>query len=724
MTAPTLRASHPKLAAVLQSLAHTEIKAVDCVAQLAQLVDALRPADADNSVLANARFLALCETLELPENALNATLYSHIENLFAQRRQVSFFSDSGILPDTGFFSECWRRLVARVLPAIPDSNNVLDCINQLFHRRDDYVWLNSIDASLKLRFWQALQASKIASIEANTIVAQPTTSLGQDIWINTQLQMLDATDHLATRIGATGLDPELMRLYPRLAERDSPFLALAVNTHQVAERLRALLLVNAEKPMVSIQPEEQTTVLIAQCQDVIARIRSRAASQGTSLSVTYLLVRLEQSLHRLAWLDEVLRVPQAIQATTADALNVPQGGTPRVAAAVAVSNSAEIPSRVMLWIEFLDDAIAGEARRRGVRSLISRTIGLLALRVTHNAGRTGEHYIATSRDEYFAMWRSAMGAGLIVGFMALAKISMAKLALPPLGFAVAYSLDYAVGFILIHMLHFTVATKQPAMTAATIAAAISEIRGRMRELETLATAITDVFRTQIAAILGNVLIALPTTMFIAFISAQITGHPLVTAEKAHTLLKSISPLESAALFYAAIAGVCLFLAGLISGYYDNLAAYERIRERVEHADWLKKLIGESRRRQVAEYLDNNLGALAGNFFFGIMLGFMPTLGYVTGLPLDVCHVTFSAAYFGFSMVALNFSVEPLIAAHAFVGIACIGLVNLSVSFLLALWVALRARGVNFGLDQTGKLLVILWAKFRQDWRQFAWLKKQ
>jgi site-specific recombinase len=36
------------------------------------------------------------------------------------------------------------------------------------------------------------------------------------------------------------------------------------------------------------------------------------------------------------------------------------------------------------------------------------------------------------------------------------------------------SLNYGLGFVLIHILHFTVATKQPAMTAARLAAAIEE----------------------------------------------------------------------------------------------------------------------------------------------------------------------------------------------------------------------------------------------------------
>lgn len=726
MTAPILPAYQPKLARALHDIAQAEmeVSASDCTDRLTRLVDSLRPFNADNSELANTRFLALCEAVESSQkvagDALNTALYNHIVKLFSQRRQVSFFSDSGILPDTGFFSECWRRLVARVLPAIFDSNNVLDCINQIFSKRDDYVWIRSIDAALKLRFWQALQSSNAVGTRGGQEAVSP--------WQDTKMQMLDATDHLATRIGATGLDPELMRLYPRLGERDSPFLALAVSTHDAAHTVRATLDGGGEKGGDSIGApptlEPHTEVLIAQCREAILRIRSRASSHGTSLSVTYLLVRLEQSLRRLELLLSMLHCDQVL---CAESLREPLNALSESASGNADDlkplTAVIKPGLPALWIDFLNDAIEGEARRRGVRSLIASTIGLLALRVTHNASRTGEHYIATSRDEYFAMWRSAMGAGLVVGFMALAKISVAKIALPPLGYALAYSLDYAIGFMLIHMLHFTVATKQPAMTAATIAAAISEIRGRLRELESLAKVIVDVLRTQIAAIFGNVLIALPTAMLIAFVWAQISGQPLVNEEKAHALLQSISPLKSLALFYAAIAGVCLFLAGLISGYYDNLAAYERIRERVERAGWLKALLGEARQRRFANYLDNNLGALAGNFFFGFMLGTMPTLGYLTGLPLDVCHVTFSAAYFGFSMVALDFSVDPLVAAHAFIGIACVGLVNLTVSFSLALWVALRARGVAFGLDQIGTLVAILWGKFRQDWLQFIWLKK-
>ena len=672
MTATSTETTNTKLFVALSAMSDAN---ADPVQQFIALIDALRPNNADDHTLADARFTRLCEAIE-SDDAARVALRNRLLALLSERRQVSFFADSGILPNTGFFSELWRRIVQRMLPAITDTSYLKDCMNLIFHRRDDHEWLGGIRNELKMRFWQSLRMSEVRD---------------EMVLLDSLSQMLDAGDILATRIGAMGLEPELARLYPRIEEHDSPFLALAVETHQLAAAYRSYL-AGGESPA---DDERQLHVLIAQCREVIVRIRGRAVTVGTSLSVTYLLRRLVQSLDRLESLVRIL-------------------GTRHE---VAQSMAGELPL-MERWVEFLGDAIAAEGRRNGIRIHISRTIGLLALRVTDNASRTGEHYITTSRAEYFEMWRSAMGAGFIVVFMAILKIYSSRMTLPPLGYALAYSMNYAFLFMLMHVLHLTLATKQPAMTASVIAGAISEIRGRMKDVEKLATVVTDVIRSQLAAILGNVLVAMPTAMLVAVALANATGRPFIDAEKARHLLHSISPFDSMALFYAGIAGVCLFLAGLISGYYDNLAAYERIRERIEHTAWLKSMLGEERLHRFAAYLDDNLGALAGNFFFGIMLGTMGTIGFMTGLPLDVAHVTISSAYFGLAVAALDFSVDVETVAKSLAGIALIGLVNLGVSFSLAMMVALRARGVGFG--QTGMLISILFARLRTNWKQFVW----
>lgn len=669
------KSAHRAMTAALVTMSDAS---ADPLALFIGLVDTLRPANADNARLAISRFTALCEMLEADE-PLRVAICSRLMALFSDRKQVSFFADSGILPNTGFFSELWRRIVQRVLPAITDTTYLKDCINLIFHRRDDHRWLDSLPTALKVRFWQALSMADVRD---------------EKVLMELHLQMLDAGDILAIRIGAMGLEPQLVRLHPRIEERDSPFLALAAEMQQFSAAYRTFLS-GGESPT---EDGRQLHVLIDQCREVILRIRSRAASVGTSLSLTYLLRRLVQSLDRLELIVGILAARHE-------------------SAQVSLDDRGDYPL-VTLWLDFISQAIYGEGLRQGIRGHIGRTIGLLALRVTDNASRAGEHYIATSREEYFWMWRSAMCAGLVVGFMALLKTYSSQATLPPLGYALAYSMNYSLGFMLIHVLHFTLATKQPAMTASTIAGAISEIRGRMKDVEKLATLIVDVLRSQFAAIAGNVLVAIPTAMLLSYFIGKMNGGPLMTPEKAQHLLHDLSPLDSLALFHAAIAGVCLFLGGLISGYYDNLAAYERIRERIEHATWLRRILGEQRLNRFAAYLDDNLGALAGNFFLGIMLAMVGTIGFLTGLPIDVRHVTLSSANFGLAMSALDFSIDAMVLVKCLIGIALIGFINLTVSFSLALWVALRARGVGF--SQSGALVSILFKRLATDWQQFFW----
>jgi site-specific recombinase len=322
-------------------------------------------------------------------------------------------------------------------------------------------------------------------------------------------------------------------------------------------------------------------------------------------------------------------------------------------------------------------------------------INLLARNVTENASRTGEHYVADSRNELGAMFLSSAGAGVVIGFMALFKILMSYLRAAPLVEAFLFSMNYSVGFMFIHVLHFTVATKQPAMTASRIAAGLHSKDGRNIDLDSMAELINKVFRTQYMAVLGNLATAIPVAWLIAMGWRKLTGHHLVSPEKAMHLLRDIDPIHEPTLIYAAIAGVCLFVAGLISGYYDNQALYTRWAQRISQLRGLSWLLGRERLERLGVYMENNLGGLMGNFFFGVMLGVMPLIGFLTGIPLDIRHVTFSSANFATAMVGLDHNVSWELIVTSVVGFLAIGTVNLLVSFGLALWVALRSRQVRF-----------------------------
>ncbi|MEL0028910.1 MAG: hypothetical protein VW625_09680, partial [Perlucidibaca sp.] len=351
--------------------------------------------------------------------------------------------------------------------------------------------------------------------------------------------------------------------------------------------------------------------------------------------------------------------------------------------------------------------------------MFSRNTELLARNITEHASETGDHYVTTSTSGFFGMWRSAGKAGVIVAFMALLKILASRLALAPIAQATVYSMNYSLGFMLIHVLHGTNATKQPAKTASHIAASIEEVPDRRadRHLGQLALLCVDVFRSQFIAIIGNISVAFPVALAVSLAWLQLNGSSPADSVKAEHLLHDLDPLHSLALLHAAIAGFLLFLSGIISGYYDNQAIYSRIPERIAAHPWLRWL-SATRRKRIETYLRHNLGALAGNFYFGVMLGSTGTIGYILGLPLDIRHIAFAMANFAYALTGLGFDVSWQTCLISLSGVLGIGLVNLGVSFSLALMLALKSRGVRFRLWLPLFKLII--EHFRYRPRDFFW----
>ena len=96
--------------------------------------------------------------------------------------------------------------------------------------------------------------------------------------------------------------------------------------------------------------------------------------------------------------------------------------------------------------------------------------------ITNYTGKTGEHYITSTTGEYFKMLKTALWGGVIVGFMCLVKLYMSMQPDQSDFFrALNYSFNYAIGFVLIYLTGSTLATKQPAMTASTIAKTLESL---------------------------------------------------------------------------------------------------------------------------------------------------------------------------------------------------------------------------------------------------------
>ena len=654
---------------LLSRLAERAASETDQTRIWVELVDSIRPPHASRHETASESLRSLTHILAR-RNEFRRPLRSAFLRLFMERKQVSLYVSSGLLPSTGFFSETARRVSDKLLPDVIDTAYMKDVLSVVFHRHDDEVWVNAIADETWIDFIHAL-----LSPEGDAIPARPGHHAPMAV-----TEILEALRMLSYHVSAIGLDPELVRVDPKLEEVESPFLA------QNAEIVRYLGHYKTwwSAPDTPIEDSDHLTVMLDQCAEVLLRIRRRAMRRGTSLTLTFKLERLRQHLERIGELLGLLRDLHASR------LLMPL-----------------LPRAVRLFKRL----VYAECRKNRLSDYWGKNVELLSLRMTESASKTGEHYIASNLREHVELIRSAALGGLIIALMAALKLLIDRQDFAPLNEILGFCLNYGLGFVLIHVLGGTVATKQPAMTANAIAASIGETRGKTRSLDNLADLIIRTIRSQGAAILGNVGIAVPVAIGLSLAILEVSGTPFIDTAKAAALLDEAAPRGST-LFFAAVAGVCLFLSGLISGYYDNLSAYNRVPQRLLQLRWPRRLLGDERMARVSRYVENNLGALAGNFFFGFLLGGATALGVLFGLPMDIRHIAFSSAYAGYAIAAYDFALPVQVLSLTFGGVLLIGVVNLAVSFTLTLYVAMRARRITFAQGRTLSSLVLRRMLFR------------
>ena len=255
------------------------------------------------------------------------------------------------------------------------------------------------------------------------------------------------------------------------------------------------------------------------------------------------------------------------------------------------------------------------------------------------------------------------------------------------------------------------------MTAAYIAASMDDIRDDTSKYHHLASTIAAVSRSQLVSFAGNLLVAFPVTLLLVFLAGMIIGHPFVDKTSSESLLGSVSPLMSFAAWYAAITGVLLFAAGIVSGFGDNKVVVSRIGERINEHPWLKKRIPAETLFNFAAYIEKNLGPLLGNIAFGFMLGFAIFLGKITGLPLDIRHITFSTGNVAVGVLGVGFHISCLSVMDIVFGLFIIGFLNFAVSFFLALQVAALSRGLR--LKDYPNMIFALLHHFRQHPADFS-----
>lgn len=576
-------------------------------------------------------------------------------------RHVGLLADLGLLTADGFGAEFRRRLLYKLLPEDVEPLQLRDWLRCLFGRVEVARWWAALPADRWLRLAGALGL----------------LALDDDLRQRVREEWIESIKVLSARIAATGVDPLIARVYPDAQRSASAFLEQQV---AVREYLQAWLAAWAQGEARPLEDDAPAQVLFEQCEDVIARIRRNTVRTGVTVRLTYRLQRLQDTLDRL----------RTLLAT--------------------VEAGVDEATRVQRRVEFFRQQVAHCGEEASLRPLVRKGTQLAAREIISHAGRTGEHYAAATRAQWWQILRSAAIGGVVIALMAMMKIEVVQWHLPPLIEGLLVSLNYGLGFVLIHLLGGTVATKQPAMTAARIAAALGDPAQRSARVarENLVELSVQVMRGQWTAVLGNVGVALPLAALLAWLLLGPLGLPLAGEAKAQSLLHQLDPLGSTFLF-AAIAGVCLFLSGVVAGYCDNLCVFHHLPRRLAHMPLLVRAAGRRRAGRIGAYVEHHFGALCGNFLFGLMLGGITLFGQLSGLPLDIRHVAFGSANLGVAGATLWGDVPGTALLIGLIGVAGIGLVNLAVSFSLSLLLALRAQQRRWSLlpEAAGAILTYL-----------------
>ena len=210
--------------------------------------------------------------------------------------------------------------------------------------------------------------------------------------------------------------------------------------------------------------------------------------------------------------------------------------------------------------------------------------------------------------------------------------------------------------------------------------------------------------------MGNVIVAFPVALLGIWLIDMAFNYNLAST-KWFKLINDISPIASPAIFHAAIAGVFLFLSGIIAGSVANRDKHEHIYYRIQEHPLLKLSLGRVRTKKLAGWYEKKWAGIISNFWFGVFMGSIGPIGVFLGLNLDIRHITFVSGNLALGLYGANYNVSTDMIVWAVIGIGVIGMVNFLVSFGLSMGLAFRSR--NIPLSEMRIVAASIWKHFKR-----------
>jgi site-specific recombinase len=589
----------------------------------------------------NVRLLAWIRMLE-HDDLLRIDFQEAFQSMLSRLDSVALLAEAGLPRHHAVFSEGLRRLFNRFLPsamAVTDCSRLM--ISLFAHTRDVERFLE-----LPQPLFERL----------SVLLAPSPTGGGPRPSPRLQSDLRQSLCLIATRTAGRGVTAAMRERGGRVEVQDSPFYQLIFATQE---------LVGAPDAAAASPRFEVWKTAISHCRKELGQVRLGMETTGVSADLVLDLRSIELALMRMHGLARVL---------TFGALPVP-----------GIDSSAAARN-------LLNQLIEGRLEDKRVSSLLKQNLNLLARKTVERTGRSGEHYIAHNRKEYWQMWLAAVGGGLLTVLTAAFKMRIVEHQYPLFVEGFLAGTNYAISFILLQVFGLVLATKQPSATAATFAGIVRNNPGNA-SWSKISDFTARISRTQLAAAIGNVIAVCIGSVALERLWRVMFAEHYLPAESARHVYEALHPFASGTIIYAAGTGVILWLAALIGGWCENFAVFHRLTEAVSQHPFGMR-IGHNRMARLAAWIELNLAGWSTSIALGYLLGFVPVIARFFGIPFDVRHVTLStgtlalaAARFGTSSFGHDWFY------YAIAGIGVTFVLNLGVSFSIASFVALRAYDV-------------------------------
>jgi len=580
------------------------------------------------------------------------------QTMLTELNSVSFFGEAGLPSQNTLVPEMTRRIFQKLLPSAREDTDAARIVTPVFASQHAVQKFLDLDPKL---------FSRLAAIFWDERGLEAFPSIRNGIY--------EAMRLLAARVAGRGSSPGVRQRSTTRDVEESPFYRLIFATEKFIEA-------GAETP--AAERKERWLEAVYACRGELALVRIHMEDAGVSAGLVFDMSVIDAALDRMELLAAVLSKP---------------------------THRMEATRRL------LDTLFAGLLSDTRVSALVRQNLNLLARKTVERTGHSGEHYIAQSKKEYWRMWGAAIGGGLVTVFTAAIKLHIVAQVWAPFVEGFLVGTNYAISFLILQIFGLALATKQPSMTAATLADIIRRNRGDERRTK-IAEFAASISRTQLAAAMGNVLaVSAGAIVFDQFWRAT-HGHAYLASKQAEHVYLSLRPIASGTAYFAAATGVLLWMAGLIGGWCENFAIYNQIPEAIAQHP-LGQRIGTQRMAALGSWVDRNVAPWSNSIALGYLMGFAPEVAHFFGLPMDIRHVTLNTGMFVFSAARFGVAAfQSMWLYSAIGGIAVMFVLNLGVSFSIASIVALRAYDVGWQ-EQS----LILRAAFKEILRsplQFLW----